>query len=267
MSETADSKDGFHAIVSGPDDGPPIILCHALGASSVMWRELMAPLSLRFRCIAYDASGHGATPARRIAPTIEALANDLAAFMDSLGLASASIVGASIGGMTAAAFASAYPRRVERLVLMATTPKMPDPTMWTDRAAEVRRDGLANVADAAMKRWFTPRFARSNPGRVTETRQDFLVTDIGSYALACEAIAEMDLRQALKGIAAPTLVMAAAEDPSTPVDIAETVRGSISGATSIIVPDAAHLMMIEKPVEIAAWLTVFFGLSDGTAPA
>ncbi len=265
---TLSAKSGtFEVTETGAADAEPIVFCHALGGSSAIWRELTTKLAPRHRCIAYDASGHGGTPPRHLSPTMEAFAEDLAMLMDALGVDGAHIVGASIGGMIAQAFAVAYPERTHRLVLMATTPKMPDPTIWTERAAEVRRDGLGNIAEAAMKRWFTPAFAAADSARVEETREAFLATDIESYALCCEAIAAMDLTGTIGSITAPTLVMAAAADPSTPLDVAETLRSTIPGATSIIVPDAAHLMMVEKPTEIAAWIETFLGLDSGEVRA
>lgn len=258
---TVSAKSGvFEVVDQGPAHAEPIVFCHALGGTSAIWREVMKALVPRYRCIAYDASGHGGTPPRGLKPSIDAFADDLAMLMDTLGLDRVHIVGASIGGMVAQAFAASYPSRSNRLVLMATTPKMPDPAVWIDRAVEVRRDGLGGIAEAAMKRWFTPAFAAAEPTRIEETQEAFLATDIESYALACEAIAAMDLTGAIEGIGAPTLVMAAAADPSTPVEVAETLRNAIPGATSIIVPDTAHLMMIERPAEVAAWIQAFLGL-------
>ena len=225
-----------------------------------VWRELVGVLSERFRCILFDASGHGKTKPRNLSPQIEATAADILALMDEISVDRAHIVGASIGGMSAQAFASSYPDRVDRLILMATTPKMPEPKMWVDRAAEVRGVGLSSVCEAAMKRWFTPAYSGSNPVRVEETRQSFLATDIESYAIACEAIAHMDLIGAIAAISAPTLVMAAADDASTPPETTEMLRRSVPEATSIIVPDAAHLMMIERPRQVADWMTTFLEL-------
>jgi len=250
----------FNLDCHGPSEAPPIIFCHPLGGTFSVWRELVGVLSERFRCIAFDASGHGKTKPRNLPPQIGAMAADIDALMDRIGITQAHIVGASIGGMSAQAFASAHPHRVDRLILMATTPKMPEPRMWEDRAAEVRIVGLSSVCDAAMKRWFTPAFSESNPSRVEETRQSFLATDVESYAIACEAIANMDLTGAIADIFSPTLVMAAADDASTPPETAEMLRRSVPGATSIIVPDAAHLMMVERPRQVANWITTFLEL-------
>ncbi len=257
----------FHYQLTGPAGGPVVVFVNALGATTDMWREQVAELGRRYRCLVYDANGHGATSAKAMPPMIDALADDLAALLSTLGLARADIVGASIGGMTAQAFAAKYPDKVDRLVLIATTPKMPSPAPWTERAAEVRRDGLGNVADAAMRRWFLPAFAAVHPERIAETRDRFLATDGEAYAHACEAIAAMDLTGVIAAIRAPTLVMAAAEDAGTPLSAAETLRSTIPGATLLIVPGAAHMVAIEQAAAVSAWIGAFLDLHRDGAQA
>lgn len=263
----AASGGAFSFTVEGPDQAPAIVFCNALGATRAIWRETVFAMRERYRCVTFDANGHGETAARLLPADIFSHADDLALLMDEAGIGRANIVGASIGGMTAQAFAVRYPERVDRLALVATTPQMPDPGPWTERAAKVRSEGLAEIADAAMRRWFTVPFAAANPETVEETRQAFLRTDIESYARACEAIAAMDLTEAITTITAPTLVISAAADPGTPVEMAEKLRTLIPGATLIVIPDAAHLVMVEKPAETAAWLTAFLGLSHGVEAA
>jgi 3-oxoadipate enol-lactonase len=253
----------IHYELTGPETAPVVAFVNALGATTDMWREQVAALGGRYRCLVYDANGHGDSSAKPMPPAIEALADDLAALLAALGIAGAHIVGASIGGMTAQAFAAKYPALVETLTLIATTPKMPEAAIWTDRAVEVRRDGLGDIAAAAMQRWFRPAFASAYPERVAETQRCFLAVDRESYALACEAIAAMDLRQPIATIAAPTLVLAAAEDPGTPLETAELLRSSIAGATLVIVPDAAHMVVIEQAKAVSAWIGAFLDLHRG----
>lgn len=251
----------IHYELTGPEGAPVIAFVNALGATTEMWREQVAAFSTRYRCLVYDANGHGQSAARPMRPAIEALADDLAALLQGLGIARAHVVGASIGGMTAQAFAAKYGDMVDRLVLVATTPKMADATVWTGRAAEVRRNGLANIAKGAMQRWFLPAFAMAHPERVAETHRRFLGTDWESYALACEAIAAMDLTSTIAGIGARTLVLAAAEDPGTPLAAAETLRSTIAGATLVVVPRAAHMVVIEQTAAVSAWIQTFLDLT------
>jgi 3-oxoadipate enol-lactonase/4-carboxymuconolactone decarboxylase len=82
--------------------------------------------------------------------------------------------------------------------------------------------------------------------------------DAESYAQCCDAIATMDLRPDLARIAAPTLVIAGAEDLPTPVPDAEAIADGITGARLVVLDGAAHLATVEEPGRIAALLLDHF---------
>jgi 3-oxoadipate enol-lactonase len=132
------------------------------------------------------------------------------------------------------------PERVDRLVLCCTSAHLGPPEFWDERAELVRREGMAAVADTVVGRWFTPGF----PDR-ERYRAMLLATDPESYARCCEAIRDMDLRADLPRIAAPTVVIAGAVDPSTPVEHAETIVRGLAGARLLVIPDTAHLANVE----------------------
>ena len=98
--------------------------------------------------------------------------------------------------------------------------------------------------DAVLARWFTPGF-----GDVDRFRAMFLSVDAEGYARCCEALALWDVRDELAAIAAPTLVVAGADDPSTPPSTVETVAAGIPGARFEVVADAAHLANVERAGE------------------
>jgi pimeloyl-ACP methyl ester carboxylesterase len=139
---------------------------------------------------------------------------------------------------------------------------MPEPKIWTDRAAEARNDGLDRIADAAMQRWFTPVFAAQQPERIAEIRRAFVASNREAYARCCEAIAAMDLGDALLRISTDTLVVAGAEDAGAPPAVAEAIRQKIANAALLVVPRAAHMMVIERASELSGWISAFLGQSD-----
>jgi 3-oxoadipate enol-lactonase len=252
----ADGSELYFAF-AGPDDAPLLVFCNALGATTDMWREQIDALSPRFRCLTYDANGHGRSASTPKAASIDALAFDLLGLLDAQGVPRATIVGASIGGMTAIDFAATYPDRVDNLILIGATPKMPSAGIWIDRAAEARQEGLAKIADAAMQRWFTAAFRAANPERIEEIREQFLEVDREAYARACEAIAAMDLNAALHRIVAPTLVIAGGEDAGAPPATAEAICAAIPSASMLVVPKAAHMMVIERAAVVSASISTF----------
>ena len=143
--------------------------------------------------------------------------------------------------------ASEAPERVERLVLCCTSARLGPPEMWSERAAKVRANGVAEIAGTVLERWFTPAFRESRPEVVERAARMLLGTPAEGYAGCCEVLRDADMRGRLGEIRAPTLVVAGAEDPAATVEQAEEIRDSISGARLVIIEGAAHLANVEQP--------------------
>ncbi|MCW5718228.1 MAG: alpha/beta fold hydrolase [Bauldia sp.] len=259
----------FAVEIAGPSGAPPIVFVHALGASKESWREQIAAFAGRYRCIAYDARGHGATTPGPMVPHVAALADDLRGVLDALGIQRATIAGISIGGMTAQHFAATHPERVERLILLSTTAKTVDGEPFRSRARDVRATGLDAVAKATMTRWFSAAFAAAHPARVEDVRRRFVATDRECYALAAEAVGGFDAHHLLGRITAPTLVVVGAQDPGTPPEVARDLADRIGGATLVVIPDAAHMVTVEAAKPVAAYVGAFLdlGREPGTRPS
>src|SRR6476469_9679455 len=160
-----------HSLISGRPDGPDVVLSNSLGSTHVMWNPQIAELEERFMVIRYDTRGHGASPVPAGPYSIDDLADDVIALLDGLGVERAHIVGLSLGGMTAMRLAARNPERVDRLVLLCTGAQLAPGSAWTDRAATVRAQGSAAVAEAVVQRWFTPEYLVTHPdSRVAHER-------------------------------------------------------------------------------------------------
>jgi 3-oxoadipate enol-lactonase len=229
----------------GDPAAPVLVLSGSLGSTLAMWDPQLS-LAERFRLLRYDHPGHGGSPPAEGPLTIDDLGTGVLDLLDELELERASFCGLSLGGMVAIWLASRAPERIDRLVLCCTAPRLGPREFWEERAALVRREGMAAVADTVVERWFTPRFRETQPAVVDRHRAMLLATDPESYARCCEAIRDLDLRDDLQKIAAPTVVIAGAEDPSTPVEHAETIMAGIAGSRLVVIPDARHLANVER---------------------
>ena len=229
----------------GDPAAPVLLLSGSLGSTLAMW-EPQLPLAGRFRLLRYDHPGHGSSPPASGPLTIDDLGGGVVELLDELELERVSFGGVSLGGMVAMWLASRAPDRIERLVLCCTAPRLGPREFWDERAELVRREGMAAVADTVVGRWFTPQFHETQPAVVDRHRAMLVSTDPESYARCCEAIRDLDLRDDLNAIAAPTVVIAGAEDPSTPVEHAETIARGVPGSRLVVVPDAAHLANVEQ---------------------
>ncbi len=241
----------------GPAVAPVVAFSNSIGTTHRMWDAQVEALAGPYQVLRYDTRGHGGSPVASGPATIEALADDLAGLLDVLQIGQAHVVGLSLGGMTAQALAARHPDRVRGLVLMATSAYLPHG--WKERAATVRSQGMVAIADAVLARWFTPDFAAAHPGAVAPHRERFAAMEPEGYAACCGAIGGMDLRPSNSSIAAPTLIVAGADDPATPAAMMEEIRGRIPDAELLVLPRAAHLLAVERADAVNAHLGAFLG--------
>ncbi|HEU4600616.1 MAG TPA: 3-oxoadipate enol-lactonase [Steroidobacteraceae bacterium] len=224
-----------------------LLLLNPLAASLEVWDAQLEELGRVFTLIRFDPRGHGeSTVGTKAELTMEDLARDARAVLDAAGVERAHLCGLSIGGMTAMKMATLWPERVEKLVLCATTPYMPTAEMWQDRIGTALKDGLGALVNGTLQRWFTPQFHAARPEDVQRVRALLLKTDPRGYAASAAAIRDMDQRESIKSISAPTLVIAGALDPGVPPTQSELITGSIKGA-DLRVLDSAHLINVEQP--------------------
>lgn len=247
----------LHYNLTGPEGAPVIAFSNSLGSTLEMWDPQVRALAGRFRCLRYDTRGHGRSQSAPQPLTIADLAGDLAALLAALNIDQADIVGLSMGGMTAQVLAVQRPELVRRLVLMATSANMRAVPIWGERAALVRDKGMGAVVDAVLGRMFTAGFRTAQPAVVAQTAAQITRADPASYAACCEAIGGMDIREAIRGITAPTLVIAGALDPATPVAMHSEIQALVSGADLVVIGGAAHLLNIEKADAVNRELVAF----------
>ena len=230
-------------LLDGRADGPVVVFSNPIGTSLELWDRQAAALASRFQVLRYDHRGQGGSEVPPGPYSLGTLAGDLTALLDELGIARASLVGLSLGGAVGMQLAVASPERLDRLVLACTSARFGPRESWLQRAGTVRRDGIAALVDPVLARWFT---AGAPAEDVARCRAMLEATPAEGYAACCEALAGWDFRAQLGDVRAPTLVVAGAQDPATPVEHAEEIaRGT--GAPLIVIDDAAHLANVEQP--------------------
>jgi 3-oxoadipate enol-lactonase / 4-carboxymuconolactone decarboxylase len=258
----------------GPDSGPVLVLLNSIGTTSDMWTPVVGPLAEQFRVVRIDHRGHGSSTASPSLAdgtecTLADLAADVVAVLDRLRIDRVDLAGTSLGGMVGMWLAAHRPERIARLALICTSSFLPPASGWRDRAATVRSNGTFTIAAAVVARWVTPALATRDGELVDGLRAMMGSIDAESYAQCCEAIASMDLRDDLARIAAPTLVVAGADDSAIPREHAELIAEAVARARLEVLAPAAHLPTYEQPGELASLLLDHFGggasLSRGLA--
>jgi pimeloyl-ACP methyl ester carboxylesterase len=208
-----------HHELSGPPDARVVALSCSLGTDLSMWDPQEPRLSETLRVLRYDLRGHGRSPVPPGPYSIADLGRDLIALLDRLEISRASLCGVSIGGMMSLWVAANALDRVERLVVCCSSAHIDPDGMYRDRARAVR--------------------------------ENLLATPVEGYAACCEALADMDLRDALSAIRAPTLVLSGREDPATPPSHGRLIADGIPGARFEVIDDAAHLANLQRPDLVA----------------
>jgi 3-oxoadipate enol-lactonase len=212
-----------------------------------MWDRQTAALAEHWRVVRYDHRGHGRSPVPPGPYELADLGADALALLDRLGAERVHWCGLSLGGMVGMWLAINAPERIDRLVLCCTSAKLGPPSMWAERAATVRAHGVDAIADAGIGRWLTGGFVAREPQTAAEVRAMLAATPAEGYAGCCAAIEHMDLLDRLGGIRAPTLVIAAAQDPATPPEHGERIASAVPGARLAVIDNAAHLATVEQP--------------------
>ena len=236
-----------HHEVTGPADAPPLILSNSLGADLRMWDPQAEALAERFRLVRYDTRGHGGSPVPDGPYSIDHVGQDALALLDHLEIERAHWAGLSLGGMTGMWLAINAPERLDRLVLLCTSAHLGPPETWRERAETVRAQGTEAVADAGIGRWLTERFRAEHPDTAARLREMIAATPDSGYAACCAVIEHMDLTPGLAGISAPTLIIAGAQDPTTPPEHGERIAAAVPDARLEVLDPAAHLANVEQP--------------------
>jgi 3-oxoadipate enol-lactonase len=227
-----------------------LVLSGSLGTTAAMWDPLLAQFD-GLATLPYDHRGHGSATVPSGPYSLADLGGDVIAMLDARGLRRVSFCGLSLGGMVGMWLAVHHPERIDRLVLCCTAAHL-NPDSYAARAREVRAAGTVEpVADAVLQRWLTPDYAREHPDVVAGLRAQLTSTPAEGYAACCEAIATMDLRPDLRRIAAPTLCIAAREDPATPPEHLQGIAAAIASSHLETLSPSAHLVSVERARDVA----------------
>lgn len=237
--------------LNGPDDGPTVCFTHSLSSDGGMWAEqLPALLADGYRVLRLDMRGHGGSDPVAGDYTMEALADDVAASLDALGIGKVQYIGLSIGGMIGQAFAVKYPDRLISAMLCDTMPATPDGAQgaWGPRLDAVREaNSVAGIADGTMERWFTDAYKPRNPARWQQIRETIAGTTPAGYIGCVGAILDFDFRADHKNIKTPTLVVCGDGDEGTPPAGNKQIAENIPGGRYEEIADARHFPNVEHP--------------------
>lgn len=252
-----------HTTVSGEKEIPAILLLNSLGTTMDMWKPQLPMLERYFRVIRMDTRGHGASDTPAGPYTFDDLIDDAIGTLDRHGVKTASVMGCSLGSMTALGMGLRAPERIDRIVCSAARADAPPPFVqsWDDRMAIVAEHGVEALWDGTLGNWLTPEFRDKHSNHVAALKADFLRTTPAGYMGCAEALKRLDFLNDLPNLRVPTLFLSGSEDKGAAPNVMETMAKATPNSQYQMIHDAGHIINVNAADSFLLAVVEFLGMS------
>ena len=233
--------------IHGSEGAPWLTFSHSLACSLRMWDGQVAEFKDRFRILAYDTRGHGASEAPKGPYSLDMLAEDLGQLLEHLEIKRTHYVGLSMGGMIGQTLVLKEPGLFDRVVLADTGHTQTPETrkQWEERIRTAETKGMQPLVQGTLERWFTEPFRKNRPEVVKKIADLIQGTPVPGYVGCCQAIARLNTTARLKEIKHPVLAIAGEQDAAAPGT--RYIGENVPGARLVMLAGAAHIANIEQP--------------------
>lgn len=254
--------------------GEPMILIPYLAADHACYAFQVAEYSKHFSCISLDLRGTGETDKTDGPYSTEDLADDVAAFMQALGISRAHVSGLSLGAAIGMWLAAKYAQSVASLSLHSAWPKT-DPYLKTVvESFQQTARGMGDVAEfliLALFPWcLTPELYAANPDYIQQLAafvRSRPPQSVESFIQQSNAVISHDAEAQLSRIAAPTLITFGRHDAATSTRFADRLQRGIRNSELLIFEACSHAPIYEKVQEFNQKTLAFLQKHVGTASA
>lgn len=232
-----------------------VVLIHGYLENLDVWDDLTRILSRRYRVLSLDLPGHGISEVRSGVHTMDFLAEVVKGVLDVQSVERCFMVGHSMGGYVAEAFAAKYPETLQGLVLFHSTPNADTEEKKEDRRREIEL--IRSNKKELLASMFAPRgFAEQNRRRLRDEIESFeeLITlndDEGIVAVLNGLIERRDQGEMMRALKVPQLFIFGRHDAYIPQEAAEKIAGGQPQARVSWLENSGHMGFIEEP-EVSA---------------
>jgi poly(3-hydroxyalkanoate) depolymerase len=252
--------DGLRVRYRVRGEGPPLLLVQGIGGSLELWGPLPDHLE-GFTTIVFDHPGAGLSETPRELVPMRHFARVAAELLAHLGYDEADVLGFSFGGMVAQELARAFPERVRRLVLVATS------CGW----GGVPAGPAALAAIATPYRYYSPSYFRlvapvlyggsanrdsARAQEHAELRREHPPSVRGYYVQLLAAWSWSSIPW-VNELSFPALVVCGSDDPITPIVNSHILARELMNGELLEVPQGGHLFLVEAPAEVAPHVLEF----------
>ncbi len=247
--------------------GRPVVLLHAFPLSSAMWLEQRNSLGERYHVITPDQRGFGGSPLGYDDPSLDRVADDVAALLDARGLDQVVLGGLSMGGYAAMAFLRSHPGRVRALVL-ADTKGTADAAEAVANRERIAARLEAEASPDVLVEDVLPSLLGATTDRVRPLVAGRVKGLVGAAPPAAAAWAQRamaarpDSLDTLEAADVPALVIRGDEDALASQADAEAMVEALPQGRLVVLPGAGHLSAVEVPEAFDAAVREFL---DGLA--
>jgi sigma-B regulation protein RsbQ len=261
-----DVRGRHHVVVSGPEDGPLLLLAHGFGCDQNMWRLVEPILSRRCRVVTFDFIGAGgADPAAWSAQrysSLEGYAQDVADICRGMDLRDVVFVGHSVSAMTGVLAAQLVPDRITKLVLMTPSPRYVDDGDYRGGFSRADIDELLESLESNYLGWSAAMapVIMGNPDRPQlgqELTNSFCRMDPRIARVFARTTFLSDSRADLAGVRVPSLVLQCAQDAIAPPEVGTYVHEHIAGSRLVTLDAIGHCPQLSAPEQTASAIMSF----------
>ncbi len=253
--------------------GEPLLLIHGWGMHGGVWDDVARKLSANFRVHSVDLPGYGYSAGRdssRLGDNVGMNPElQIDVIVDRLAMQLSeplTVCGWSLGGQVALRWAARDPAKVRRLILVASTPCFAEREDWPFGMQKIVLEKFAGELEqdhaAILRRFITLQLRGSeNERELSVLLRASLFSrgepDMQTLRAGLSILRDVDLRNELRGITAPTLVITGERDRLTPPQASHYLAKAIPAARLVEIEGAAHAPFLSHPDEFVMQLKIF----------
>ena len=252
--------------------GEPLILIPYLSADHACYAFQVAEYAKQFTCISLDLRGTGETDKTDGPYSTEDLADDVAAFMEALGISRAHVAGLSLGAAIGMWLAAKHPSSVASLSLHSAWPKADPYLKSVVESFQHTARGMGNVAEMVVLALFpwclTPELYAAKTDYIQQLAafvRSRPVQSVESFLQQTSAVIGHDAESQLGRITAPTLITFGEHDAVTSTRFADRLQRGIPNSEILIFEGCSHAPIYERIEEFNQKTLAFLQKHVGTA--
>jgi esterase len=252
----------------------PLVCLHGHTGQAHIWDEFADVMSSQYHVLAVDQRGHGESQWADTGYARDRFVEDLAAFVDGLGLSKFVLAGLSMGGWHSLLYTAEHPERVERIIIVDIAPE-PSPASAAERASrqptpmdfasveaavDWMREGNPWASDARLRQDATDKLCQKEDGHWTWKADPALfniplpdMTDSGLIGRYWKA---------MNSIPCPILEVRGAESTLVADETLERMKREGSDFSWVDIPGAGHVVTVDKPQEFIQVTRSFLGVQS-----